>query len=89
MTGPSVNELNQYRKARTKINDIINQYGSIENLNKLVLLHKSDRSNNQNLTLKAGSTAARNYQNHRKKVETFESKYGNLDDNLNHRALAK
>ena len=89
MIGSSVKELNQYRKARTKINNIINQYENIENLNKLVHLHKSDRSNNQNLTLKAANTAVRNYQNHRKKVKISASKYGNIDDDLNHCALAK
>ena len=84
MTGPSRKELNQYRKAREKINNIINQYGSIKNLNELVLLHKSDLSDYQNFRLKEASTAAQNYQCNQKKVETFKYKYGNLDDDLNH-----
>ena len=68
------------------MNNIIDQYGSIENLNKLVHLHESDWSDYQNLRLKEASTAARNYRRNQKKVETFEYKYCNLDDDLNHRA---
>ena len=86
MTGLSVKELNQYRKARAKTNKTLNQCGSIETLYKLVHLHKSDRFNNQNLNLKAANTVVCNYHRNLKKVETFESKYDNLDDNLNHHA---
>ena len=76
MTGPSVKELNQYRKAQAKIINIINKYESIEKLKQLVVEH----TYNNNNSLKAASAAIRNYNNHRKKVDTFESKYGNIDD---------
>lgn len=80
MTGPSIKELNQYRKARSKINDIVNKYGIIENLFHLFNQNRKDKNN----LFKSASSAVRNYQRNQNKVEIFESKFGNLDDDLNH-----
>ena len=63
MAGPSVKEFDQYRKARSKINDIINKYGSIECLNSLVQEYRYNGNN----SLKAASDTVRNYQRNRKK----------------------
>ena len=79
MTGPSVKEFNQYQKAEAKINTIINKYESIEKLKELLVEH----TYNNNYSLKTARNAIRKY-NYHKKSGTFESKYGNLDNNLNH-----
>ena len=63
MAGPSVKEFDQYRKARSKINDIINKYGSIECLNSLVQEYRYNGNN----SFKAASADVWNYQNHQKR----------------------
>ena len=44
---------------------------------------------NNNNSSKTARNAIRNHNNHRKKVETFESKYGNLENDLNHLASSQ
>ena len=63
MTGPSVKELNQYRKAQAKIINIINKYESIEKLKQLVVEH----TYNNNNSLKTARNAIRKYNYHKNK----------------------
>ena len=63
MTGPSVKELNQYRKAQAKINTITNKYEIFKKLKELVVEH----TYNNNNSLKTARNAIRKYNYHRKK----------------------